>query len=821
MAPVGSRRTRSLRAAVSLTVLAASSSASLLSAPFDALRGRAFVPRSFSLNPKLAAADLVYLNASVSQPQVVAATTQGRYGHSALYLPTANELLLIGGQVGENGTAITDEILRFRLASTFLWGDRPESAIPDNPAADASLSSGLPASAWAAAALDGEERPWLIGGLTQDCEADAIAHTLLNSTSPSAWTVPALSPRYPPRRRQASAVSVPNATTGGTDLWVLGGIADEFTCSSETIGYAALDRYDTVSGTVESMAWTAPAGTDETGWQPPLSDYSATVLAHGASIAVVGGQSAEGHVADLFSVLVFDVVARTWSEKTLLGTVPPARMGHAAVPLSSGSILVHGGVSSAHAILADLFLLAPPSDASADWTSTQLVISDHSMIAPALAYHTATLVAGKTIVVAFGIDGSTSAPSNRFWFLAIDENAGTYTWKDTFEGNADAVALAPATASASTLDKRAIDVVLNPKVSSTLSTPVQQATPATDDGNWYGGSGGGWAQSAAPVSSSASVASVSKSSKAISSTPPMNTKASTQEDDEPTSTSTIIGASVGAIGGAVALAGMAFLLLRRRASQAGRSVPSTPVMGSTGDNDGQPPFVSQLLYTRPAQTRNMSLGSTLSALSPRAGGDLDSLPPSSPHVAVEGPNVAGIGAAAAVGLGASQDPFSDSYRVNEVGQLERAASGASSTGGVVGALKSSVQSIPFLSTVAEASPSPAAQQDVYTAPAPTLSAKRSLRRPAQPLPSLPVPGTPAELIGVAITSDDGHDGLPYLAGASESWDPAVAGKRPIVLLQQQDEIREVSPSRAAEQIPSALRPGTPLRVANPDPFSDQ
>lgn len=317
-------RRRTLLAAALLTWSTAN--ASLLSAPFDALRRRGTAAQAAQLlaqsyDPLVAP----YTNETAAQPTVVSSQPHlGRYGHSAVYLPPPfNSLLLIGGQIGTNGTAITSDVLQFSVASTFLWGDdRPaDSAIPDNPAVNPSLSSGLPASAWAATAVDPHTAStWLIGGVTPDCETDSLVHTLVAAASSpsSGWTTASVTPRAPPRRRQATAIPVANATTGGTDIWVLGGIADRYTCSVDTIGYVGLDRYDTTLGTVESLAWTAPAGVDSVEWAAPVSDYAATLLADGASIAVVGGQTALGELVSLDQVLLFDVKTRTWTQKVRL-----------------------------------------------------------------------------------------------------------------------------------------------------------------------------------------------------------------------------------------------------------------------------------------------------------------------------------------------------------------------------------------------------------------------------------------------------------------------------------------------------------------------
>ncbi|GAA5862080.1 hypothetical protein JCM3774_006166 [Rhodotorula dairenensis] len=861
---------RFLAAAALVTLTCTGAAASLLSAPFDALRRRGTAAQAGQL---LAAANdpLVapYSNSTAARPTVVSSQPHlARYGHSAVYLPPpTNSLLLIGGQVGTEGTAITNEVLHFRLASTFLWGDdRPaDSAIPDNPAVDPTLSSGLPPSAWSAAAVDPDTAStWFFGGVTPDCETDSLVHTLASSLA-TGWTPADVTPRAPPRRRQATAIPVTNATTSGTDIWVLGGIADEFTCSVDTIGYVGLDRYDTLIGSVESMPWDVPAAVGEsTKWAPPVSDYSATLLNDGASIAVIGGQTAMGDLVHLDEILVFDVNTREWAQEATVGQVPSPRMGHSAVLLPSGSILVYGGLSPNHVALSDSQIFDPLT-----YTWTRLEISDASMASPALAWHTATLVEGGTVVVAFGLDGHTGAPSNRFWFLTVDEPSGTYTWTDTFDGNGAATASAIAARSSLPMPKlarrgevfakKALEFIPNPKAEtdgSTTSSSLPSTSPAAVAGN--GGGNDAVPAATAPTTEATGQAQVSTSS-TVRYTPPMASKASssasvssastpksrpasTAESDSSTSTGTIIGASVGAIGGAVALVGLAFYLLRRKAAASSNKSfrgPIAPAMtqagGGNGGGDSNAPFVSQLLYTRPVQARNLSLGSTAPAFSPRnvMDADEDELP-------APGEDMAGVGSrggAGGVGLGVVQDPFADQHRVNEVGQLERSGSGASSTNGVVGAsatghggdggsgvgaaLQASVRSIPFLSSISRtttASPT-VTTSDSFTAPAPTLASRRgggggSIRRPrgqAQQQDVVPMPGTPAELIGMAITSDDGHDALPYLMVSSPSetsHDGASVGHAPVV-------------SPTTTQIPAILRPGTPLRVANPDPFADQ
>lgn len=255
-----------------------------------------------------------YSNSTTLFPTTVNATNNaGRYGHAAVLLASSHQLLFIGGQLGDNGTTITSEVLAYDYTSAFLWGARPTSIIPDNPAPVPYLSTGLPPHAWSASALDASNRTWLMGGVTANCEVDGIAYVL----GGEGWTVPVVTPRLPPRRRQSSAVAVANVTTGGDDLWVFGGIAETYTCSEETIGYIGIDRWDTVGNTVETMKWDTPAkGTKM--FQAPVGDYTATLLGDGRRIVVVGGQTSTGTLVDMGTVLVFDTLLRNWTSAVSL-----------------------------------------------------------------------------------------------------------------------------------------------------------------------------------------------------------------------------------------------------------------------------------------------------------------------------------------------------------------------------------------------------------------------------------------------------------------------------------------------------------------------
>ncbi|GAA5911355.1 uncharacterized protein JCM6883_000064 [Sporobolomyces salmoneus] len=409
-------------------------------------------------------------------------TYSGRFGHSSVYLsPPVNKLLIIGGQLdsstnsSESGSIeVTNEVLEFNVAGSYLWGEEREgSAIPDNPWAPSSLSLGEgEGSAFMGSGMDGDdELVWLIGGIKSgDCDGDVAIRSFnfsslsspssssSDSNGSSAWTTNStFLPRLPPRRRQASMVPIKNLTTLSTDLWVFGGIADEYSCSTSsqgTVGYEGIDRYSPKLGTVESFAWEKPINLNESEeWKGnPISDYSVEVLGDGTSVVILGGQTSEGEFVGLENVLVFNVELREWYTKITAGPAPSPRMGHISLSLSSSnssSILLHGGLSPNHTLLSDLWLLTPPSltvlssfsdaeDPKEDWEWKELKISNESMSPPGLAYHAASEIVGGTIVVSFGLtdaDEQGGEVSNKFWFLTINEEEGTFTWKDTFNGN--------------------------------------------------------------------------------------------------------------------------------------------------------------------------------------------------------------------------------------------------------------------------------------------------------------------------------------------------------------------------------------------------
>ena len=250
-------------------------------------------------------------NSSASAPSSIDRATQPRYGHAALYYPSSQSILFLGGQTKFEAErpSILGSALLLDLSQPFTSSS---SLISIDQAS-------LPPTAWASDAIDSDGRGWLLGGLTSDCSASSPPTAfLLPALSDGSYSVsqPALHPGPPPRRRQAASISL------GADIWLFGGIADRFTCSPTTAAYRGIDKLDTVSGSVESWSWADPEGA-ETGWEPPVGDSRAGAFdadvdeenhdhAEGSKAVLVGGQTASGKLKSLREMLVFNPADRSW-----------------------------------------------------------------------------------------------------------------------------------------------------------------------------------------------------------------------------------------------------------------------------------------------------------------------------------------------------------------------------------------------------------------------------------------------------------------------------------------------------------------------------
>ncbi|GAA5962636.1 hypothetical protein JCM3765_006869 [Sporobolomyces pararoseus] len=848
----------------------------------------------------------------------------GRFGHSSIYLPPTflggggqgNQLLIIGGQLDYSNSnnsssggevEITNSVLKFNLGGELLWNKERESlgsSIPNNPDQSLQWQQGFEEQGFGFGSSTvslNDQTVYLFGGIkssTGDCYSNSDSDddsgvirsfnfTTTGSEGSEGWKSIGnenyWNPRTPPRRRQVSSVTIFNSTTLSNDFWVLGGIQDKYSSSScsgvvgveeeEIIsGYMGIDRYSPLTREVESFEWKSPLD------QPPISDYKIEVLKDGISIIVLGGQTRQGELVEMNKLLIFNTELREWSLKNTSGDIPLPRMGHVSTTLSSGSILIHGGLSSSSSSssssqtsstpLSDLYLLTPPLEEEGEgslWNWKKLVISNDSMNSPELVYHSMNQIIGETIIISFGLTNG-GITSDEFWFLKVDELEGTFSWKDTFQGNQQAV---DDLNKQQGLNKRGIEVVVNPKhdtssTSSSSSAPAQTQQVQGSVNNNNNNNNNNIPSSFSSLGNAPSSTSSSFSSSPISSSSldskqnslPSSSSSSTSSSSS--SKSVTLGASIGATLGALTLLSLVIVLIRRSRSRSrslqnnNNHLPPMMMTNSTtiqqqqtrGDGGGGAPLVSSLMFTRPVQKRMLSLGSTISE---------------------------------------RDNPFGDEFReqeqeqeqgerVNELGQLERTNSStstststvretitttnttsnqqqaSSSSSSLLKRSKSSVQSIPFLSTITRdlllssplitttnTTPSPSNNddkdddEDKYTSPAPTISRAASSRRRTS---KLPLPETPSELIGLAVTSDEGHQGgggLPYRIENNNN-----SNKNGLTNWEQSFLKNQPRPRPGNEEggggIPAVLRPATPstsnslgvtgLRVRNADPFID-
>lgn len=241
-------------------------------------------------------------------------TTSGRYGHSAVYLPYKRQVLFLGGQVGTRGSFFTNQVLS--LDMTLPYDAR-------NPSAPPELASGLPPTAWAASTVDAQQRVWVIGGITEDCDDEASAYLLEDG---SQWKAVGKDRKgaKAPRRRQAQAVALADGSMEAS-IYVFGGIAESHTCSLETVGYLAMDSWNATdpdhAGSAQTTLWTSqpelqtvlPNG-------PPVSDYAAVRLQQTDSILYLGGQDASGRLMGFDRILQYNTTSKLWSMPVRIAT---------------------------------------------------------------------------------------------------------------------------------------------------------------------------------------------------------------------------------------------------------------------------------------------------------------------------------------------------------------------------------------------------------------------------------------------------------------------------------------------------------------------
>ncbi|KIS69920.1 uncharacterized protein UMAG_10155 [Mycosarcoma maydis] len=597
---------------------------------------------------------IVFEHANGTEADItVAAPPTKRWGQTATYVRGHNVVLVVGGQTSISGD-ITNDVYALDVS------DLSAASMVSNSSAQSwqrLSSNGLPAHAYAAASVvtdpvDGSDKLWIVGGVTENCAHDAPAYV---------WSAPAgnitagkWAPVYadngvaPSRRRGAKAVTLTSSNATPSVL-VSGGTYDASTCASTNGTYAGLDVWgqstflhtSLASHNLSKSIETAHVGVDVTGTTYAtiqslaidarmrdfsLTDYATVVLPAngtcGEKVVFLGGKDGSGNMARLDKFWVLDVGSGNWEHWNATGLIPSGRMGHTAVVSPDGKIIVHGGylqdpwqIKTNNDPIDEVFILDPRQTPArwdaATWTS-------ESSKPPSVAYHSAVMT-DEVMVVSFGRanDGpafaSQSFSSNgvgaadaqlHYMDVGTMQTGGGMTWSASPAGVAQA---RQAIASA------AADIAAPPvsPVSAASSAAVTSSTPTT----------------AAVASSSVEPSQVAAPtlSKVLSEAKPTS---QAPQDNQPSTGSKHTGAIAGSLLGAAAIAaaiGGIYAYRKRKEAAAynlGRQEAredSTLDRFHRGgeDEEKNTPYVSNLYL---GEMRDVAAGAGVGAAAAAAGG---------------------------------------------------------------------------------------------------------------------------------------------------------------------------------------------------------
>lgn len=460
-----------------------------------------------------------------------------RWGQTATFLPKHNVVLVVGGQTSLWGE-ITNDVYALDVSDL----STAELSNATTQTWQRLSSEGLPVHAFATAStladpVDGTEKLWIVGGVTQNCAQDAPAYVWsapAGDITAGSWSaVYADNGVSPSRRRGAKAITF--ASANSTTVMVSGGSYDATTCATSNGTYMGVDMWTQTLSTSSSSSSTASApssgsstslianapesahfGIDYTtstyatvssvALDPRMTDFSlvdyttvrlpATTTC-GEKILFLGGKDNTGSMAPLDRFWALDVPTGNWERWNATGLIPAGRMGHTAVATPDGKVIIHGGYledpntsTGDNEPLSEVFILdstqTPARWAAAVWTS-------ESARPPAVAYHSAVM-ASSVMVVSFGRvgDGPTASYSGQTFASAGAEgensqvrymdttmmgSAGGMTWSTTPAGVNEARAAVTNVAAAAASVVPA-PVPAEAPVAPVIAAPVE-AAPAT------------------------------------------------------------------------------------------------------------------------------------------------------------------------------------------------------------------------------------------------------------------------------------------------------------------------------------------------------
>lgn len=638
---------------------------------------------------------------------VLNVSATARYGHSAVYDDSSNSVVFLGGQAADPAAlyasgeaaevAIAADALVLDLAEAYMPYARSAVSVGLNPSSDESWSLGTTSRAWAALAKDDKSGILAsFGGVTADCLGDNT--TLWTKTASEAdkteWQGFVPSSGSLQRRRQAAMV------VDSASLYLFGGFAETYSCASDSVAYRAHDVVDLASGAVATYDFDELVNA-----HLAVSDFAATHI--DGAVLFFGGQHANGTFASLSEAVVYNLTTQTWRlevsyvccirlrgtplilMQSLTGSIPSPRIGHATAALSDTSLLVHGGLAANGSVLSDAHVLERTRDSWA-WQSASLVDdSGVSASLPARAWHTLTSVDGALWVLAFGLDGETNAPADSVVFITANDDS-TLAWSESYAPSDSAVRLRRRWQR----QRRASHAVVpNPKAA-LLSSTARSA--AVESSSSSAASSEAWAQPAtAQTTTTLTVADASAS--------PASQSVNDNVADTTETKKVVAATTVGGLGAFAALIAVAMLARKVRRSRRGAQSLSD---GSGGGMEGigSAPFVSQLVFTRPASSRASDTDDSSVHATPRVsswffGGGADA---ASSSASSSGSSTADPHSAYADGASSrAADPFGDEHaQVADEHGVMREGSFSDYAASSVASTVASAVSYPYLTAIA-------------------------------------------------------------------------------------------------------------------------
>lgn len=465
----------------------------------------------------------------------IAAPSSGRWGQTATYLPGAQVIMYVGGQIFNNSKpTLTNDVFALNV-SALVNDDNSTAAATASPWMKLS-SSGLPPHAYAAHATlssDKSEQLWLFGGNTDNCSASSAWTWTAESGDHSlngTWSSVNVTDGATSRRARAQAIRAPAGLLSGsnksasaaneTAFMLIGGrdasadcdvttqkkrAIESLTADFWTVSVKSVNKSSNATALSSASLKTLPLDIGNGNFS--LVDYSTVMVpsanatsAKQGKTVYLGGLTSKSDYAPWNQFWSFDPWQSKWDKWTAQGDVPSGRRGHTSTLLSDGRIVVIGGLLEGGHFTNEVFVL-DGRQSPANWTKATYA-KNSTMEAPVKAYHSTVLV-NDVLIVAFGAEhnssnsskarraeASSQSESESSIFYLDTASAGGWRWSDSIEdvlANRPNTALSRAGSKATSQQPVSVDssssstrspASSSSKVSPNTATSVASATPA-------------------------------------------------------------------------------------------------------------------------------------------------------------------------------------------------------------------------------------------------------------------------------------------------------------------------------------------------------